>query len=107
MLPFKNSTLWWINSVDPVPMVQMQSVSAPEDCCECFVETLSENKKGNNGDGKYANCNYAIFINSSSVQDDFNPSFVKFSHKHKGDSEWLPVQRIEFYDLTHTIEIWV
>lgn len=107
MLPFKNSTLYWIDTVAAMPMVQMQSVSAPDDSCEAFVETLSENKKGSNSDGKYANCSYAIYINMSSVKEDFNPSFVKFAHKHKGETEWFPVQRIEFYDLTKTIEIWV
>lgn len=107
MLPFKNSTLYWIESTSAVPMVQMQSVGVPEASCEAYVETLSENKKGSNSDGKYKNCSYAIYVNMSSVTDGWNPSFVKFVHKHKGESEWMTVQRIEFYDLTNTIEIWV
>lgn len=73
----------------------------------CNITTLSENKKGTYEDGRYKNCTYSILIDYSSVDDNFNPVSVELTHDKKGNIGEFTIQRIEYYSLTKSIEIWV
>jgi hypothetical protein len=68
---------------------------------------LNENKKGSYDDGRYKNCTYSIIIDYSSVDDNFNPVSVELTHDKKGNIGEFTIQRIEYYSLTKSIEIWV
>ena len=74
---------------------------------ECYIETLTADKKGRYDDGRYSNAQYSVLINSENVPLSFNPLKVGLVHDRKGDLGVLEVQRIEFYELTQSIELWV
>lgn len=107
MLTIENGTLEWINATSPVQYLDDDDEITFDGSCECHIETLSENKKGRYADGRYTDCQYSIFVNISSVGEDWQPKMVRFARKHKGNSELMTVQRIDYYDLTQQVEIWV
>lgn len=89
---------------------------------ECTITTLEENKKGNYEDGKYRNCQYSVTFNMDDVEDTdgdtfplalanvmgtFSPCRVGLSHERFGNMGFFEVQRVEYYEITRTIEIWV
>ena len=74
---------------------------------ECYIDVLTEDRKGKYPDGKYTRCEYSILLDQSSVPSDFNPKSITIIHNRKGNIGTYTVQRIEFYDLTGSIEIWV
>lgn len=90
------------------PAVESGSDSGGDsDSVECYIETLTADKRGRYDDGRYSNCQYSVLINSESVPLSFFPKKVRLEHNRKGDLGLFEVQRIEFYDLTQSIELWV
>lgn len=74
----------------------------------CTISTLSENRKGKYDDGRYRNCQYSVTCNLEDVGTAFNSvGSVSLSHDIKGDLGTFQVQRIEFYTITQTVEIWL
>ena len=74
----------------------------------CTITTLSEDRKGRYDDGRYRNCMYSVTCNMEDVGVEFNlVKSVHLSHDIKGDLGNFQVQRIEFYTITQTVEIWV
>ena len=84
----------------PVPTRQMSEV-------RCTITTLTEHSRGRYEDGKYRASSYSVTLNSEDVAADFAPSVVTLVHERKGNLGTFQVQRIEYYDITQTIEIWV
>lgn len=106
MLVFRNGTISYVNATEVLRDV---TAGTYDGTCGCTISTLTENKKGMYGnEGKYQECQYSVLINYSEVDlDTFNPSIVKLVHNMKGELGNFTVQRIEYYDITRTIEIWV
>lgn len=74
----------------------------------CTISTLSENRKGRYDDGRYRNCQYSVTCNLEDVGEAFNSvRSVSLTHDIKGDFGTFQVQRIEFYTITQTVEIWL
>lgn len=84
----------------PVPERQMSEV-------RCTITTAMEHSRGRYEDGKYRACSYSVTLNSEDVAEDFNPTAVVLTHDKKGVLGTFQVQRVEYYDITQTIEIWV
>ena len=72
----------------------------------CNIEVGVENRSGRNEEGVYPNGSYVISLDYDSVEEGFNPHKVRLEHDRKGDLGIFTIQRIEFYDLTRTIQIW-
>ena len=87
---------------NPIQTKQLYDVE-----CDCTINTLSEDRKGRYDDGRYRNCSYSVSINMDSVGNTFNPQSVRLEHKNKGALGEFQIQRIEYYELTGTIEVWV
>ena len=118
MLVFRNGTISYVNATEVLRDV---TAGTYDGTCGCTISTLTENKKGRYGnegkyqesqysvdEGKYQECQYSVLVNYSEVDlDTFNPSIVKLVHNRKGELGNFTVQRIEYYDITRTIEIWV
>lgn len=106
MLVFRNGTISYVNATEVLRDV---TAGTYDGTCGCTISTLTENKKGRYGnEGKYQECQYSVLMNYSEVDlDTFNPSIVKLVHNRKGELGNSTVQRIEYYDITRTIEIWV
>ena len=74
----------------------------------CTISTLSENRKGRYDDGRYRNCQYSVTCNLEDVGTAFNSvKSVSITHDIKGSLGTFQVQRIEFYTITQTVEIWL
>lgn len=74
----------------------------------CTISTLSEDRKGRYDDGRYRNCQYSVTCNLEDVGNEFNSvKSVTLNHDIKGSLGTFLVQRIEFYTLTQTVEVWV
>jgi hypothetical protein len=74
----------------------------------CTISTLSENRKGRYDDGRYRNCQYSVTCNLEDVGTAFNSvKSVSLNHDIKGNLGTFQVQRIEFYTITQTVEIWL
>lgn len=111
MLIFKNGKLTWLQA-DEKPLVDADgnAIAATEEersAVECYIDVLTEDRKGKYPDGKYVRCEYSILLDQSSVPSNFNPKSVTLTHNRKGFIGQFSVQRIEWYDLTGSIEIWV
>ena len=72
----------------------------------CYIEAGSEHRRGKNEDGQYPVGSYVVSIDYDSVNSSFNPKKIKLEHERKGDLGTFTIQRIEYYDLTRTIQIW-
>lgn len=110
MLVFVNGSLGYFTNEGVAELDENGNpvVSADESTeVECYIETITENQRGRYEDGRYANVSYSVMINSESVPLGFMPEKVKLTHDRKGDLGVFTVQRIEFYDLTQTIQLWV
>lgn len=77
------------------------ALSAP-----CYIEVGSESRKGRNEEGAYPLGSYVISLDYDSVDSNFFPKKIHLEHGRKGDLGVFTIQRIEFYDLTRTIQIW-
>jgi len=74
----------------------------------CTISTLSENRKGKYDDGRYRNCQYSVTCNLEEVGTEFNSvKSVALRHDIKGNLGSFQIQRIEFYTITQTVEIWL
>lgn len=74
---------------------------------KCNIETSTFDRSGNYGDGTNTNSTYTIYVDMPSVPADWNPMNVRLTHKRKGLLGDFTVQRVEFYELTQTIVLWV
>lgn len=109
MLVFRNGTANWLDSYTNVLDKDGNPQRAEGLYSEavCYITTLEENKKGMYDDGRYRNCSYSVMFDMDSVSYDFNPKSVSLHHENKGFLGDFTVQRIEYYNLTRSIEIWV
>ena len=73
----------------------------------CYIEMGNEDRNGRSEDGVFPRASFSISFDYDSVDEDFNPSKVRVEHERKGDLGTFTVQRIEFYNLTRTIQVWV
>lgn len=74
---------------------------------KCYIDVQHENRSGEYEDGKFPNGSFVISLDYDSVGEDFNPKKVRLEHERKGDLGVFTIQRIEFYNLTRTIQIWI
>lgn len=73
----------------------------------CTITTVTEHRKGSYDDGDYKSCRYSVTCNLEDVGGDFHPSAVSLRHDDKGELGFYQVQRVEYYHLTNTVELWV
>ncbi|MGM9810962.1 MAG: hypothetical protein ACI30J_08885 [Paludibacteraceae bacterium] len=73
----------------------------------CTISVLSEDKKGRYDDGQYKKASYSVTCDLEKVGSSFHPNSIQLIHEFKGDLGSFQVQRIEYYKLTGTVEIWV
>jgi hypothetical protein len=73
----------------------------------CYIEFGSESRNGKTDDGKIPRLSFTVSFDYDSVGADFNPSVVRVVHNYKGDLGTYTIQRLEHYDLTRTIQVWV
>jgi len=74
----------------------------------CTISTLTEDRKGRYSDGRYRNCQYSVTCNLEDVGTEFKDvRSVRLVHDINGDLGTFQVQRIEFYTITQTVEIWL
>ena len=112
MLIFKNGKMTWLQAGEQV-LVDADGNAVPvahadnKQVVECYIDVLTEDRKGKYPDGKYVRCEYSILLDQLSVPSNFNPKSVTLTHNSKGFIGQFSVQRIEWYDLTGSIEIWV
>ena len=112
MLIFKNGKMTWLQA-DEQALVDADGNAVPvantgsRKAVECYIDVLTEDRKGKYPDGKYTRCEYSILLDQSSVPSNFKPKSVTLTHNRKGFIGIFSVQRIEWYDLTGSIEIWV
>lgn len=81
--------------------------NATEKHVQCFINTSSENRNGRYEDGQFKHATYNVLVDMDSVEDNFNPKRISLLHQQKGNLGSFPVQRIEFYTITRSIELWV
>ena len=91
---------------DGLPVAASESVTRKT--VVCTISTLSEDRKGRYDDGRYRNCQYSVTCNLEEVGTGFNSvRSVSLTHDIKGFLGTFQVQRIEFYTITQTVEIWL
>lgn len=73
----------------------------------CTITTVTEHRKGSYDDGDYKSCRYSVTCNLEDVGGDFHPSAVSLCHDDKGELGFYQVQRVEYYHLINTVELWV
>ncbi len=74
----------------------------------CTISTISEDRKGRYDDGRNRNCAYSVTCNLEEVGTAFHSvRSVSLTHDITGALGSFQVQRIEFYTITQTVEIWV
>ena len=82
--------------------------TAPTDGVPCFIEANGEDRKGRNEDGAYPHGAYTVSVDYDSVDvNSFSPKTVTLTQDHKGELGSFPVQRVEFYEITRTVKVWV
>lgn len=74
---------------------------------KCYIDVQNENRDGKYAEGKFQNGAYIVSLDYDSVPSGFYPTKVRLEHERKGDLGEFSVQRIEFYDLTRTIQLWI
>lgn len=117
MLIFKNGYVSWVQSSTEQLVDENGNAIAVEGSvkkAECYIDVVQEDKRGELSDGhtqrsngKYTQRSYKVMLDQSSVPVKFNPTSITLHHNRKGNIGTYTVQRIEFYDLTGSIEIWV
>ena len=81
--------------------------AATEAECRCTITTATENRNATYDGGTVKRASYTVTCNMEDVQNPFAPTQVHLRHDKKGDLGMFSVQRIEYYDITQTIELWV
>lgn len=108
---FSNGTLRFANATaggdldehgNPVPATDADMNEVP-----CTITASSESRSGTYEDGSYKKASYSVTCNMEDVGDEFNPRTIQLVHENKGNLGDFQVQRIEYYKLTGTVEIWV
>lgn len=72
----------------------------------CFIDTKAESRSGSHDDGKNPIGSYVVSLDYDSVEEGFAPTKVRLEHDKKGSLGDFTIQRIEYYDLTRTIQLW-
>lgn len=107
---FPNGTLYYQTSVaadldeygNPIPVD-----SEFFDECICTITTASEDRNATYEGGTVKRATYTVTCNMEDVGELFNPKYVRLTHEQKGELGTFQVQRIEYYTITQTIELWV
>jgi len=110
MLIFANGTLGYSStsgSADLDANGYPVAASSFDNEVNCTISTLTENRKGNADGARYKSCQYSVSVDMSAVESDFNPKYIKLTHENKGELGVFTVQRIEYYNITGSIELWV
>jgi hypothetical protein len=125
MLIFKNGYVSWVQtSTQDLVDTNGNAIAVEGQMrkAECYIDVVQEDKRGELSDGhtqrsngkytqrsngKYTQRSYKVLLDQSSVPAKFNPTSITLHHNRKGNIGTYTVQRIEFYDLTGSIEIWV
>lgn len=109
MLVFRNGTASWLDSYVNVLDEEgnPQNTEGLYSESECYISTLQEDRKGRYDDGRYRNCSYSVMFDMDEVSVNFSPKSITLTHENKGSLGEFTVQRIEYYNLTRSIEIWV
>lgn len=110
MLIFSNGTIYYDPPVSGAdidengyPIEGLDFTSS----AKCYIDVQHENRSGKYDEGKYPNGSFVVSLDYDSVEEDFSPTKVRLEHERKGDLGIFTVQRIEFYNLTRTIQIWI
>ena len=110
MLIFQNGTAYF-NTADSIADIDEKGLpvqgSNYDLSIPCYIEAQSENKQGLYDEGVYPNGSFVVSFDYDSISDDFSPTKVRLQHQRKGDLGEFTIQRIEYYDLTRTIQIWI
>lgn len=91
------------------------------DPIQCTISTIHEDRRGLSDGVRYRNCTYSVTCNMEDFESRpalfdliFTFSFrenysdaVTLSHDRKGVLGTFPIQRIEYYEITGTVEIWL
>ena len=81
--------------------------ASAETQCRCTITTVTEDRNAVYNGGAYVRARYSVTCNMEDVEKNFSPSFLTLEHDNKGRLGRFQVIRIEYYNLTGTIEIWV
>ncbi len=87
---------------NPIP-----AINADMNEVECTITASQESRSGTYDAGQYKKASYSVTCDLEKVGDTFNPTTVQLVHEFKGNLGDFQVQRIEYYKLTGTVEIWV
>lgn len=107
---FPNGTLFYQTSTaadldaDGFPISAGSSFSGE---CICTITTATEDRNATYEGGTVKRATYTVTCNMEDVEENFNPKSVKLTHEQKGELGTFQVQRIEYYTITQTIELWV
>lgn len=75
--------------------------------CICTITTASEDRNTYYEGGVAKRATYTVTCNMEDVDENFCPRVIRLVHDRKGDLGSFLVHRIEYYDITQTIELWV
>ncbi len=110
MLIFSNGTIYFDNAISGTDIDANGYPITGSDfvlSAKCFIDVQNENRSGKYEEGTYPNGSFVVSLDYDSVDEDFNPKKVRLEHERKGDLGVFTIQRIEFYNLTRTIQIWI
>lgn len=110
MLIFSNGTIYFDHPISGTDIDEEGFPIAGSDflsSAQCYIDVQNENRSGKYEEGKYPNGSFVVSLDYDSVDEDFNPKKVRLEHERKGDLGVFTIQRIEFYNLTRTIQIWI
>lgn len=107
---FPNGILRWFGSVtadlDEYGMPVAADTSSSMEC-RCTITTASEKRNATYDGGAVKLATYTVTCNMEDAGEGFSPHTVHLVHDIKGDLGMFQVQRIEYYTITQTIELWV
>lgn len=108
---FPNGTLRFVNksSAEDIDENGLPIAANRSDYQEigCTITTTQENNRGRYEDGRYKSVSYSVTCNLEDAGEGFNPTTISLTHEDKGELGEFTVQRIEYYKITGTIELWV
>ena len=103
MLVFPNGIVEWAEGGDSDMLLDELY---PDGSCECGATPTILDNKGKYDDGRNVREGYEVIIDMDSVSADFDPKAIRITRDHHSPTPWLPVQRVEWYELTGSIIIW-
>lgn len=110
MLIFKNGIMDWNQPSSQLTFDEDGNVikdAAIPTCVQCYIDTLTEDAHAKYVGGDYNHRSYSVLIDMDSVEGEFSPVSVRLTHEDKGELGEFQVQRVEFYKLTRSIQVWV